>query len=200
MPKSFEDLFEEQSLRALYRKMQKTARARFNCAHRLRNKHTFTLWSMSFFSAGLIVLSALSTYGIHLAVDGSAYSFAQFILALSILVISLLLSSGNYSDRAEKMHRCGMELNALCHSILPACKANSDQTLYERTLARYSDILAAYENHEDIDFALVKLEFPEDYPQKRFGVFFTHLKYWSGFWIHGVMFLTLVFIFWYVLF
>ena len=113
---SFEKEFQDQNIQALYRKMKKTAKARFGFAQRLKRHHTFTLWSMSGFSAGLIVLSALSTFGIAIHVPTPVYSFLQFLLSLGILVISLLLSSSNYADRAEKAHRGALEINRICHA------------------------------------------------------------------------------------
>lgn len=199
MPKTLNDLFEEQSLRVLYRKMHKTARARFNCAHRLRLFHTFTLWTMSGFSTGLIILAALSTYKIPIAVDPSIYGFLQFCLSLAILVISILLSSGNHSDRSEKMHRCALEINALCHNILPACKENKDNQLYEDTLAKYLNILAAYENHLQIDFDLVKFDFPEDYTFTRWERNQVYIRYASRFWVHIMLLLILLSVFAYVI-
>jgi len=199
MPKSFEDVFEEQSLRTLYRKMQKTARARFNAAHRFKQHHTFTLWTISLFSTGLIVLSVLPYYKVNIAIDSDGYALIQFLLALAILVISLLLTFGNYSDRAEKMHRSGLELNALCYSILPACKGNIDQSLYESTLAKYSNALNSYENHENIDFAFVKFDFPEDYPPKCGDKFKAYFLYWIRFWIHFALIAILAGSFYYAL-
>lgn len=199
MTKTLNDLFEEQSLRVLYRKMHKTARARFNCAHRLRLFNTFTLWTMSGFSTGLIILAALSTYKIPITVDPATYGFLQFCLSLSILVISILLSSGNHSDRSEKMHRCALEINALCHDILPACKENKDNQLYEETLAKYLNILAAYENHLQIDFDFVKFDFPEDYTLTRWEKNQIYIRYALRFWIHIMLLLMLIGVFAYVI-
>jgi len=56
------------------------------------------------------------------------------------------------------MHRCGLDLNNLCHVILPDCKANLNTALFISTLAKYNNILNAYENHSGCDFDLVKAE------------------------------------------
>jgi hypothetical protein len=54
-PNPFARDFEHQSLRSLYRKMKKTALARFECATRMRRHQTYSLWTISIFSAGLII-------------------------------------------------------------------------------------------------------------------------------------------------
>jgi hypothetical protein len=199
MSNSFQKEFEDQSLQALYRKMKKTAKARFGYAQRLKRHHTFTLWSMSLFSAGLIVLSLLPNFTPQLQVSTGTYQFLQFILSLFVLVISILLGSSNYSDRSEKMHRCALEINGLCHEILPSCKENSDHELYKKTLFRYSNILDAYENHEPIDFAFVKLDLPEDYTLTKWQKFMIPVRYWFSYWIHAVLMAVLVGVFAFVL-
>jgi SMODS and SLOG-associating 2TM effector domain family 5 len=195
MAKSFEKEFEDQSLQALYRKMKKTSKARFECARRLRRHHSFTLWGMSLFSAGLIVLSLISTFGIKLHVEQPMYTFLQTLLSLFVLVISLLLSSSNYSDRAEKMHRCALEINQICHEILPSCKENNDSDLYHETQKRYALILDSYENHEPIDFSIVKLGLPEDYSVSDHEKTWIYIRYWLSYWIHGFLILVLLSVF-----
>lgn len=195
MSKSFEREFEEQSLQTLYRKMKKTAKARFGCAQRLRKHHMFTLWSLSLFSAGLIVLTILTSFDIAVHVDPKIHTFLQVILGLFVLVISLLLNSNNAIDRAEKMHRCALQINGLCHEILPACKENTDQELYRNTQFRYSSILDSYENHDSIDFAFVRLELKEDYNVKQMERAWIYLRYWSGYWIHVALLAVLLGVF-----
>ena len=157
MSNPFATDFEDQSLQTLYRKMKKTAKARFNAARRLSLHQTLLLWSTSLFSMGLIILPLLSAFSIPIARSEGTYSFIQVSLALLVLVFSLILTGNAFSSRAEEMHRCGVELNNLCHQILPDCKDNTDRALFVSTLAQYNSVLNAYENHAGCDFDLVKL-------------------------------------------
>src|SRR5438874_13381109 len=95
---AFSSDFEEQSLRTLYRKMKKTAKARFNCAKRLANHQTYSLWSVSLFSVGLIGMTLLSALNIPTNLSARYYNLLEIMLALLVLVLSLLLSANNYSD------------------------------------------------------------------------------------------------------
>lgn len=176
--KSFKDDFENASLQTLYRKMKKTSKARFNAATRLMRHQTFSLWTMSLFSAGLMVLQLLGAYKIPIGFSDSSYQFIQMALGLLVLVLSLLLTSNKFSERSEKMHRCALEINNLCNKILPKCKDDNDSALYNKTLTEYNTILDANENHEQIDFAYVKLSLPEDYQFTKTQRFCVHARYW----------------------
>jgi hypothetical protein len=179
--------FAEQTLRSLYRKMKKTSKAYFNAAIRLRRHHQYSLWSLSFVSAGLIIMRLLSMLQIRGRLSEFAFSFTEIVLALFVLVISLLLSANNSSDKAEKMHRAGLELKLLCHQILPACRDNTDQALFSPTLEKYSTILNSYANHDNIDFDFVKLEYPKVYPltfRQRCQIY---VFYWLPYLIYGLL-------------
>ena len=193
MPDSFASDFEPQSLRTLYRKMKKTAKARFNCANRLATHQTYSLWSVSLFSAGLIGMTLLSALSIPTNLSLPYYNLLQIMLALLVLVLSLLLSSNKYSDRAEKMHRCALELNALCHEILPDCQTDEEKPdVYKRTLARYGNILNSYENHADLDFDFVRVALPDDYPLSAGQWFVIKAKYVCDFWLYLLLLAALI--------
>jgi hypothetical protein len=193
MGRAFAKEFESQSVRTLYTKMRKTAKARFNCAKRLSTHQTLSLWSLPLFSAGLIGMTLLSALHIRTNLSPPFYDLLQVMLALLVLIISLVLSGNKYSDRAERMHRCGLELNALCHEILPECVANRDNTeVYNRTLQKYGAILNAYENHADIDFDLVRLELSDEYPFAWYQRMLIPVRYVFQFWLHIALLILLV--------
>jgi hypothetical protein len=127
MGNAFAKEFQSQSLQTLYTKMRKTAKARFNCAKRLSTHQNFSLWSLPLFSAGLIGMTLLSALHIQTNLSAPFYDLLQIMLALFILIISLVLSANKYSDRSERMHRCALEVNALCHKILPEVRGESRQ-------------------------------------------------------------------------
>jgi hypothetical protein len=185
--------FEDQSLRSLYRKMKKTALARFECATRMRRHQTYSLWTISIFSAGLIIFPIVKAFGIPIHVSAGAFDVMQVGLALMVLVLSLLVSANNVGDKAEKMHRCGLEVNALCHEALPFCRTDTDdKEKYESFRLRYAQILAVYENHDPIDFEQAKLLLPTEYnltgPQR----FFIRLRYWLNFWVYAALMVVLL--------
>lgn len=188
----FQDDFDEQSLQGLYRRMKKTAKARFNCARRLRLHHDFTVWSLTLFSSGLLIMSVGKEFGLPISVSEGSFLFIQFSLGLLILIISLLLNSSSTSDRAEKMHRCALEINELTHQILPACRLNEDFELYNKTQFRYSNILNSYENHIPLDFAMAKIDMNYHYGLSKMECFQIRCRYILKFWIHILLFIVLL--------
>jgi hypothetical protein len=193
MADAFAKDFEAQSLRTLYTKMKKTAKARFNCAKRLSSHQTYSLWSLSLFSTGLIGMTLISALNIRTNLSPPFYNLLQIMLALLVLVLSLLLSANNYSDRSEKMHRCALELNALCHEILPDCQTDREKPdVYKQTLDKYGNILNSYENHSNIDFDLVRIALSDDYPLRWYQRALIRVRYVFGFWLYLSLLILLV--------
>lgn len=189
----FQRDFEDQSLRSLYRKMKKTAMARFECASRMRRHQKFALWSMSIFSAGLIIFPLLQAFGIPMHVGAGWLNVMQVAMALMVLVLSLLMSTNNVGDRAEKMHKCGLELNALCHEALPHCRGEDcEVTIYETFRSKYSQILNVYENHEDLDFDRVQMKIGEVWPSHWYSNALIVLRTWLDFWVYYLLIAVLV--------
>lgn len=121
----------------------------------------------------------------------------QVVLALLVLVLSLLISSNNLGDKVEKMHRCGLEVNALCHEGLPFCQTETnDQVKYELFRNRYSQILAVYENHDPLDFDKVKLLLPSEYKLSKPQQFWIRLRYLMNFWAYGLLMIVLLTCLW----
>ncbi len=198
IPNPFARDFEDQSLRSLYRKMKKTALARFKCANRMRRHQTFSLWTISIFSAGLIIFPIVKAFGIPIHVSTSWFDVMQVGLALMVLVLSLLISANNVGDKAEKMHRCGLEVNALCHEALPFCRTDThDEAKYESFRLRYAQILTVYENHDPIDFEQVKVLLPGEYKLTSPQRFFIRLRYCLNFWVYAILMIALITCLWF---
>jgi hypothetical protein len=186
-PKS-EPMTVRETLRDLHRKMTKTARARFNASKRFARHQSYLLWTTSLYSTGLIIIPILTAFHVPLHQPEETSALVQVLLALFILVFSLLLTGNRYSFRSEEMLRCGLALNDLCHRIAPRLD-DAKQTLYDRTLSRYTDILNAYDNHEDLDFAWVKLDYLDQYEikhPKRY-LFCLKVRYALHYWIYAVL-------------
>jgi hypothetical protein len=196
-PNPFERDFEDQSLRSLYRKMKKTALARFECATRMRRHQKYSLWTISIFSTGLILFPLIQAFGIPVHVSTAWFNIMQVALALMVLVLSLLISANNVGDKAEKMHRCALELNALCHEALPFCRdGTNEEGTYERFRVRYAEILNVYENHDTIDFDIVRLKMRDEYELNAFQRLLIQLRWWLDFWVYGLLLLALAVALW----
>ncbi len=149
----------------LLRAMTITASARFNASRRLRVHQNASLWAVSAFSLVLIIVPLLSRFGVATNFSPPTIELLNIVAAIVILMISILVNSSNFAERAEKMHRCALELNALGREVkLQIEESGSDTTNLRDLQARYEEILARYENHDDLDFRVAQAnKFPEFY-------------------------------------
>jgi len=196
MPTPFEKDFEQHGLRTLYRKMRKTAKSRFIASRRLERHQDFLAWSTSLFSVGLIALALMTAFQWPVAVSTKMSGFWQIALAILLLVVSLLLSGKNYQKRSMLMHRCGLEVDELCNSILDACRDDDvDAAIFTETREKYAAILSAYENHEKIDNDLFEAQNGKDYNLGAFKITVVHVRYWWGFALYLALLVGLVAVF-----
>lgn len=149
----------ETAAQHLLRSSTITASARFNASRRLRVHQDVSLWAVSVFSVVLIVVPLLTRFGVETNLSAPTIDLLNVVAAIAILVISILVNSSNFAERAEKMHRCALELNALSREVKLRIQAEGAETSNLRDLqARYEEILARYENHEDIDFKVAQIK------------------------------------------
>lgn len=127
-------------------------------------------------------------------------------LAVLVLVFSLLIGLDNYSVRADKMHRCGLELGRLERRLYSFLNREGTDAEYEELNEQYFEILNQYENNEEVDYWFHKLRLLE----KNHPVFFswaywrevapvaasTYFRYWIGFLPYAVIFVIVAYAFW----
>src|SRR5262245_13249635 len=113
----------------LHRKITKTAKARFVAANRLTLHYQLSQWTVALASAALLILPLVQAFGVSVNSSPQQLNVLQSILAVVVLVFSLLLGAENFGLKAEKMHRCGMELNQLDQEM--AGHLNDDKEIYD---------------------------------------------------------------------
>ena len=161
----------------LYRLIDITAKARYQAAKRLALHGYMTQWVLSFLAIGLIILSLLELLDFKLSFTATYTGFMQVVFAVIILTYSLLLGMGNFDARAERLHRCGLELSRLLRKVKPLKEnekpnmgslSQKDENGYEQLVKDYYDCLEKYENHKDLDFrnALLKIQKRKGYPER----------------------------------
>ena len=143
---------EEHKLRA----MRVTAAARFNAAHRLRRHERASLFSISFCSLAVVIISMLEPFGVTLSVPEGAVNLSLAGVSLIILVVSLLVSGRKYGERAEQMHQGAVEINAISRRLDTAI-AKSDQNAIEQLSEDYEAVLKVHENHEHLDYRVARI-------------------------------------------
>lgn len=171
-----ENHFEE-----LHDRVQKTATSRFFAHERLKAKVNASLWTITFFSMGLIFIPLIETFKLNPNVVPAHSSFIQIVLAIVILVISVILSMTNYSVRADRMHQCGMLLNALARKIHRYINEKATSEVYEIAAKEYDEILQRHENHASIDYLYTKNHMKNYYKNSWYFPFYIRVIYFVQF-------------------
>src|SRR4051812_39751974 len=79
----------------LYGRVSKTAAARYNATRRLRMHNAASLWTISLFSLGLILVSLLQALALPIPFAPAIVNLVQVFLSITILVISVILTMSN---------------------------------------------------------------------------------------------------------
>lgn len=147
----------------LYDRMLKTAACRFAANDRLKAHHNVSLWTITFFSMGLIFIPLVDIFGLNSNFSPNYTSFIQVVLAIVILVISVLLNMAGFSVRAEKMHQCAMLVNNLARKTHRHINDQSNPEIYDELIREYDDVLQRFENHARIDYLYAKKHLSSHY-------------------------------------
>lgn len=185
----------------LHRRVRLTAGARFRAARRLARHDKFAQWTIALLSVGLIVVPLLQALKVTTGLSVEQLNVLQIVLAVLVLVFSLLLSRDNFSVRADKMHRCGLELGQLERDLFGLLVTGADDRIYKDMSDRYFDILQQHENHEDVDYEMFKLWRKDEYYADRRVTYslqwlWTQLRYWLAFLPYFGLFLIAGYAFW----
>lgn len=154
----------------LYRLVDITAKARYRASTRLSTHGMWSQWTLSLLAIGLIIVSVVSLSGIQTNFTDRYSDVMQIVFSVIILTYSLLLGMGNFSARAERLLRCGMELSRIVRKVKPYKGKDDDEhdSVYNQLTKDYYDCLEKYENHKDVDFLSSRLEIErrKGFPEK----------------------------------
>ena len=157
--------------------MIKTAACRFAANDRLKTHHNASLWTITFFSMGLIAIPLIQTFGIETNFSSNYISFIQVVLAIVILVISVLLNMASFSVRAEKMHQCALLVNSLARKTQRHVNEQSDSGVYEELIKEYDNILQRFDNHSRVDYLYAKKHLSSHYQNPWYFPLTARLQY-----------------------
>jgi hypothetical protein len=151
----------------LAKKIWVTKGARFNAHRRLTAKHHSFLAATAFMSVYVVFLQLIPIFlpADRVGVDEHILSLVTAFLAIAILVLSLLEHGRSYQLRAERLHKCGMELNDL-YDELENRKNSGAATpdVVDGISQRYHQALRSIpENHEPIDNLLFRAQHRSDF-------------------------------------
>ncbi|MEX2491139.1 MAG: SLATT domain-containing protein [Nitrospirales bacterium] len=136
----------------LHRRVSMTSKARYCASRRLQFHKMMSQWTVTLIAVGLIAVSVLAISPVTLRFSLPYVAVMQIIFSVLILAYTLLLSLGDYSARAVKIHRCGMELGKIARELKPYLEKQDDQGAYEKFVEKYYECLEKYENHETCDY------------------------------------------------
>ncbi|EHR7165245.1 SLATT domain-containing protein [Vibrio parahaemolyticus] len=146
----------QEHIKELYDRIRKTACSRFYAHNRLQLHNYASLWTITFFSMGLIFIPLVETFGLKSSFSPNYTNFIQVVLAILILIFSVLLSLANFAVRADRIHLCGMTLNALAFRVHKSIHEGATSEEYAALAKEYDDVLQKYENHSSLDYLYTK--------------------------------------------
>lgn len=168
----------ETPIQNLYRRNNMTYFCRFSASRRLKKHEALSLWTISLFSIGLIIMPISKALGVQ-CTGGPMVVMLEVASAIVILVYSIIVNKSDFSHRSEQYHQCGLELNDLNRKLFKFKNRDLSDEEIDQYVNIYNEILRRYENHSNLDFFSAKVNsFPEYY-----GINFFHkvrLVLWFG--------------------
>lgn len=149
----------------------KTSGSRFNAHARLQRQHHASVLTSALLSVYVVFVQV---FGYELSSSGdpdrmALVGWGTAFLAMAILVVTLVESSQAYQLRADRLHRCGMDLKALHDELcnqLSRRKGNGELSAdtMDDVTRRYHEIIRRYsENHDRGDFELFMTQHRADF-------------------------------------
>ena len=160
-------------LEELKHKLWSTRGSRLRASERLKTKEKYSILSLSFLTAYLIIFGLLSVYNLFndYKISENLIPFSITSVSIFLLVFSLFENSKNYSIRSFQFHNCSLEISRLYNELQTFKsydKSVSIEELKEFTTQlqdRYQTVLEKYENHLQIDNKIFKLDHRDYYTE-----------------------------------
>ncbi|HBH7054389.1 TPA: SLATT domain-containing protein [Morganella morganii] len=165
-------------LQNLHRDTKIVAHARFNKSKRLTRQAWWSLFSISFMSISLILITLYERTTTDLTpidlFNGFPNWFISISLSIIILVISITISSAKLDIKSKRLHDSAIRINKISREIeLNTCNQNSTLDKYKKLLKKYNHIIQNDTiNHDEIDFLIAKHQV-----NKKYGCLYLYRKY-----------------------
>jgi hypothetical protein len=164
-------------------RVDRTRFIRLTAARRFARQQRMSQWTVAWLSVALIVLALWPALDLPMRFSFLLVHAVEILFATLILTYSLLLNLDNYAIRSDRLHSCAVELGRLARKV-ETYLDSTDPKEYLALSNEYYDILSKYENHENVDFLLSRVEHPELYEKDFQGQKgFKYLRYWVWSWI-----------------
>jgi hypothetical protein len=138
-----------------------TKGARFNANKRLMLKQKWSTYAITALSLYVITASMMIVSGVSesIRLPSAKLAFCSTVMSILILIISLLESSRQYGLRARQFHDCALAVAKLYRELRLLRTGPEPNPTAEKVrdlTAKYNEILDRCENHEDVDFLILK--------------------------------------------
>lgn len=144
----------------LHDSMRTTANCRYKASERLRFQNTFSLFTATYLSLGLILIPLIQNTDIHLNFYPKVLNLMQVFLAVAVLVYSTINATARYDARSIALNDCGDKVKDIIRTLrgLP-----QTQTNFSDIQEKYNDAVKDSENHIRLDYLKVMLERPKEF-------------------------------------
>lgn len=142
--------------RILHRKINRTSSIRFEASFRLEQHDQLSKWMIPILSAILIIIPLKQLANVESIPVSDMTNVIQVFVSIIILILSVLISSNDFSLRAFKQHKCAMRLNEL--AIFLETHKKPHKIKLDQINEKYANILHEYEAHKSIDYDRVAIK------------------------------------------
>lgn len=175
----------------LSHKMRSTKGSRFVADERMKKTSKLSSIALSFLSVEIIAINLMDISGImQPSVTASPEYFSNLvstgtiILSILVLVFGVLENAKQFDLKAERYHKCGVEINKLFNILKVELAKNNNEDFNDSDFlnelnTKYEAILESYSNHEIIDFWSYQIQnnwiydlSPYEILKKRFLIYF----------------------------
>jgi hypothetical protein len=145
----------------LYRIIETVSHCRYRAQKRLNLHNWLTQITLTGLAFALIVIPLLALGGFNRNFSKTYVEVMQIVFAVAVLAYSLLLSTGNFAVRAERMHASGLKLTRMLRRMYPLMGRtdNAANQKYDALVMEYYDVLEGNENHVHLDFQGTQMAF-----------------------------------------
>jgi hypothetical protein len=167
----------------LRKQVWQTKSARFGAHRRLTAVNLWSTWTVAALTIDLIVTSLLLGTSV-LTLTSESKELGLFLsigITVLVLVLSLTEAARNYPLRADRLHRCAMELGAIWTRLDVALALDDSRLQVELPLlsTEYHRILQeSAENHDEIDFRWFRAHHPDEFGIPRLIAPVLRMWYW----------------------
>lgn len=152
----------DELLTNLHRDTKIVASARFNKVKRLKRQNFLSLFSITFMSITLILISLYEKIipldSIPDLFNSIPNWFINITLSIIILTISIAISTARLDFKIDKLHDSAIKINRISRIIEShLCNQQSNLDDYKKLLNKYDNIIKKNMlNHDEIDYFIAK--------------------------------------------